>query len=423
MPTNSNILPKKSKPVQVRFLLEIIRNCFLALIISICFPFVLWAKSDITLYPGITMEQHRLAQYVLFHFNSMDWDETDASLKKLQQLEKKNSLLPLSNMLFVATRVWRVQNDEFSDASQKKQLLKEINAYANKGIDLLKSKTFPDSVRSTRCFLEGGISGFIATLEIKSRPFSALRNGLNAVRLLDTAVSLDPHLYDAYLGTGLFNCALAKSPGIVKGAVNLLVGRKIDLDTGLNHLRICAEKSVYTKLSAKLYLIEFLSPYQSDQESEKQVIFKSIQHAFPGNPYYVFLELDEDLCFFPDKFFKPTTCRFIDKRLDNGFYCPSYSSLRYANLVKWQFSLCNSDAPSWALPSPILKDRDFSFYPVFLEALKLKHNKGKQEKNDSDAEKLRDLGTAAVHLLSASDMNPLRKDFYLWHLRDALHIE
>jgi len=423
-----NILPKKCLPIQSCLVTKIARRILFFLIILILLPIGIRAESNSVLYPGITMEQHRLAQYVLFHFNTLDWDETDNSLKKLQQLEKKNSLLPLSSMLHVAIRVWRVQNDEFSDASEKSRLFKEIRAYSNRGIDQLRSKTFPDSVRSTRCFLEGGIKGFIATLEIKSNPFSALHNGLDAVRLLDTAVALAPNLYDAYLGIGLFNCALAKSPGIVKAAVSLLGGRKIDLDTGLNLLRICAQKSVYTRISAKLYLIEFLSPYQRDQEMEKQVLFKSIQHAFPGNPYYVFLELDEELCFFPERFFRPATCRFLDKRLDNGFYCPSFSSLRYANLVKWQFSLCNSDAPSWALPGPIPKYLDFSYYPVFLEALKIKRTMGKRKKTNSesetgDAAKLRELGASATKMLSASDMNPLRKDYYLWHIRDALHIE
>lgn len=388
------------------------------------FAVPLRAGDGLLLYPGITGEQHRLIGSVLDCFYSLDWQGADNSVKKLQKLEKKHLLLPMSSLIQVAIRVWRVQNDEFGDIETKVRLLKEIKIFSNQGISSLRARACPDSERSTSLFIEGGIKGFTATLDMKSNPLAALRDGLRAVHLFDTAVALRPHLYDAYLGIGLFNCALAKSPALVKSAVDILQGTRIDVDSGLAFLRVSAGKALYTKYAAQLYLTRFLSPYLGDQSREKQGLFRTLQRTFPANPLFVFLELDERLCFFPDSFFNDATYQWIHHKMQ-GFHCLSYSALRYEKLVKWQYSLGGDNEPNDDKPDSISSNRDFSFYPLFLQAVSRKHSLSRtrsqtKQKSEDDANNVRKLEPVVTHILSSSDMNPIRKEFYLWHVRDAL---
>jgi hypothetical protein len=393
---------------------------FLVMAFALLTPGALWANADALLYPGVTVEQDRLVKSVLEHFYALDWEMTDKSILQLQQLEHRRGLLPFSSLMLVAVRVWRIQNNEYADPKKKAKILNEIDKFARRGILALHATKYADSTRSTRLFLEGGINGFKATLLIKSNPFLALGDGLRAVQLLDTAIHLDPFFFDAYLGLGIFNCALAKSSRLVQDAVDLLQGRKADFDTGLCLLRICAANAVYTNYAAQIYLTQFLSPYLGDQAQEKRGLFRSLQRAFPTDPLFVFLELDERLCFFPDSFFQPSTPIWIERRIIK-FDCPSYSTIRYRDLVQQQYCL-SAGLPD--RPDSVNKIFDFSFYPVFLDAVALRqHEKtaaGQFGEEHNWADSMQKLESTAIRRLSSSEMNPIRKEYYLWHIRDAL---
>ena len=100
----------------------------------------------------------------------------------------------------------------------------------------------------------------MATLDIENSPISAAFSGFAALRHLQKALAADSIIDDAYLGMGLFNCILAKAPFFVRSALTI-IGKNVSFARGLTYLRICARRGCYAGDIAKLYLLEFLSPY------------------------------------------------------------------------------------------------------------------------------------------------------------------
>jgi hypothetical protein len=392
---------------------------------------VAFADSTVTrperLYPGVSPEQHQLARRMLDFFYDADWDSAENTAKKLQRLEKKQALPPLSALLMVGMRVLRVLHGEYENNRVKKGLLQEIDKLASKGLELAKPGNTPDSCRPTNLLITGGIQGFTAALEIDKNPINAAINGLSSLKSLNKAAMLDTTVRDAYLGVAMFNCVMSKAPAMVRGAL-AFVGKKVSLAKGLEYMRVCAYGGNYTNEVALLCLVEFLSPYNGDESQEKQQIFHLLQRRYPHHPFYVFLEFDDDLCFHPEEL-----SGFTFKDRVRGqilrFTMSNSSSKCYADLVKWQYLLVDPFPSEGLEPDKEFKLRGFSYYPVFLQAVreKIMSTTGDSTETKTDRARrqrfIRAMGTKAERMLDASnDMPSNRKGLYLWHIRDALRV-
>lgn len=375
------------------------------------------------LYPGVSVEQDELANKLVDRVNMFSWDDVDRVAEQMRDLERKNHLPPLSYLLTVSAKIQRLQNGEFPDKHTETKLLHDIRELADVGMSLSDPERSPDSIRATNMLIFGGIKGFTATLKLNKNPVEAAMDGFAALKILEKTVALNPRIKDTYLGLGIFYCALAKAPAIVKGTLNI-VGKNFSLDTGLNYLRMSAAEGRYTSTAAKIYLIQFLSPYQGDLDIEKQKIFKSLLSQYPSNPYYLFLEFDENLCFHPERIFSLTVDRF--KKIVRKFTSNEYSLKRYAVLVKMQYMILNPYPYPGLEPDISVNLKEYSFYPLFLQALQQKFvlngiiaNQPNEEKKRKD-EYIRKIGDHALKLLDKSGMSAGHKGFYVWHIRDAL---
>jgi hypothetical protein len=379
------------------------------------------------LYAGLSLEQDSLARQLLRAFMEYDWNGVEKAGKKMQRLEKKHHLPPLSWLLLVGTNVMRIQNGEYERGHDARTILKDIAKYSAKGIDLALPEAAPDSIRATMLFITGGIKGFIATLDIDRNPVNAALFGFAAHNLLAEAVTLDTALHDAYLGLGLFNCALAKAPLIVRGAL-AIIGKGVSLARGLDYLRRSASGGCYTNDIARLYLVQFLSPYLGHEAGEKRNIFGMLQRAYPRNPYYLFIEIEEYLCFDPGAFYSFSFKTRVARRMKR-LKTDDYSARRYAQLVKWQYLLMDPFPSRGLMPDTTFNLRGFSYYPEFLRALRerVRFEPGIKESRSDRIRRIRYfrmLGLKAMKTLEASPAMPAgRKSYYLWHIRDALDLE
>jgi hypothetical protein len=379
------------------------------------------------LYSGLSLEQDSLARRLVRAFMDFDWNGVEKTGKKMQRLEKKRRLPPLSWLLLVGTNVMRLQNGDYERDHDARTLAKEIAKYSAKGLDLAKPDAAPDSIRPTMLFISGGIKGFIATLDIDKNPVTAALSGLAAYNLLAEAVALDTALRDAYLGLGLFNCALAKAPLIVRGALSL-IGKEVSLAHGLDFLRRSADGGCYTNDIARLYLIQFLSPYLGHEASEKRGIFRELERAYPQNPYYLFIESEEYLCFDPGAFYSFSFKTRVARRMP-GFKTNGYALRRYAHLVAWQYLLMDPFPSSGFMPDTTFILRGFSYYPEFLQAVR-ERSRAESGMKESRGDRMRriryyrGLALKAVKTLETSAAMPAgRKRYYLWHIRDALGLD
>jgi hypothetical protein len=374
------------------------------------------------LYPGITQCQHEYAQAVMHEFFAQHWDQAESLCVDMRHLELDSSLLPMSTMLRFIMRGTRILNDEYESRQDCVFAMESLEPLRKECLLELHKKKFADSTRSTRLFLEGGVNGFNAALKTRTHPFDALREGVKAVRLLDTARMLTPNLYDAYLGLGLFQCALANEPGIVRVALSLFNGLKVNLDSGLADLRICEKQSLYTREGAMQYLIQFLSPLKVNEIEEKNAVFKLLQGLYPHNPYYVFQEIDEDMAFHRRAVFSGIPSTWTKSR-DDYFDTCNFSLRRYAKLIQWQYANVNNDAVDTSQLS--VAERYYSFYPLFLKAAKERYSL--DSKKDLSAKQRENtigqyikLRQQAISTIKKSGINAMLLEYYLWHIEDGL---
>jgi hypothetical protein len=229
---------------------------------------------------------------------------------------------------------------------------------------------------------------------------------------------------DVYLGLGLFQCALANEPGIVKVAIKILNGFPVSRETGLAYLRICSDSSLYTREGAKQYLIEYLLPQIPKEAAEKQIVLESLQSEYPLSAYYVFQDIDEQLCFHRDTAFSAATILKFANRIEK-FDTSNYSLARYANLVRWQCATIDSSLIEQLHPVSFARENEFSFYPVFLQAVEMRHLLDKQydltlEEGKKGVWKVRKIRDKAYSLLHGSQVHAMRREYYLWHMGDGL---
>ncbi|HSP87892.1 MAG TPA: hypothetical protein VLN45_07145, partial [Ignavibacteriaceae bacterium] len=98
--------------------------------------------------------------------------------------------------------------------------------------------------------------------------FAAAENYLDAVwagkksdSYLSDALEINPQSYDSYLGLGLFKFAAGQTPAAFKWALKL-AGISGDIDTGLENIKLAAEKGKITKVEAQYYYSQIASEYE-----------------------------------------------------------------------------------------------------------------------------------------------------------------
>ncbi|MEO6095145.1 MAG: hypothetical protein ABIW76_05530 [Fibrobacteria bacterium] len=375
------------------------------------------------LYRDLTEEQSDLAHLALSQAYSANLKHSRNTIEALRAVETAKRLPPLSHLLSVAVDVMRYQSGDYEDEEEEKALLKSIDEASEQGSYLCKLALGKEPNHATYLLILGGIRGFSATLKIHGNPSQAMADGFQALKLLERSRGQDARIKDNYMGTGIFNCTAANAPLFVRATLKI-IGRSVTMKAGLEALRVSAYKGQYTSVSSQLFLIQFLTPYEQELSREKREIFNSLETTFPQNPYYTFLKVDEALCFYPDSFFTHASRTALASRI-SAFGYSDFSSRRYGNLVRYQYTLLDPSPEKRLAPDTSFQFRDYQFYPTFIEAMRFKRaiedTLGTDEKPPKAAVAvLREMLDACIESISNSPMNPTRRRYYIWHVKDAL---
>ncbi len=372
------------------------------------------------LYPGITEEQSHKAHRALDAFYNGNPAESERILTALDALEDTDSLPPLSRLVQVATSVIQLQRNEAKNEKEENRLRALIAHAAEEGNGECLQADKQSPVYPTYLLLQGGIEGFFATLKISSNPTKAFSEGIAALKLLEKSLELDSTLMDANMGLGIFRCTAANAPLMIRATLKMM-GRQVSMSGGLDILRRSAYEGQYTSVASQLFLIQFLSPYDEGLRQEKREIFRSLSKTFPRSAYYAFAGWEEALCFYPDSFYQAKTRRSLERRI-RATVPANYSGMRYLNLVKFQYTLINPHASPFYAPDTSMNMHEYNFYPVFVEALRLR----KEIMDDSGEvpkamkKNLSVLKDSTLVLLQESGMNSSNLHLFEWHIKDAL---
>ena len=140
---------------------------------------------------------------------------------------------------------------------------------------------------ATAKFYLGGTYGYRGMLlQSEGSMLKAISEGRQAYVLLEEAVEERPDLGDAHMGFGLFRYLVTKAPRSFHWVLRL-VGITPDLEGGLQSLRLAAERGIYTRNEARLYLAQFLFNEQRKEEAFRYI--NELCQEYPENTLFLIL--------------------------------------------------------------------------------------------------------------------------------------
>ncbi|NWF50863.1 MAG: DUF3808 domain-containing protein [Ignavibacteriaceae bacterium] len=98
---------------------------------------------------------------------------------------------------------------------------------------------------------------------------------------LSECIKRNPQLNDAYLGLGLYYFAMSQVPGAFKWVLQI-AGMSGDRETGLDYIKITAEKGSLLKIEAQYYLSQILSEILGDYKTSSEYL-KKLNRNYSNN--------------------------------------------------------------------------------------------------------------------------------------------
>ncbi|MEF3280521.1 MAG: tetratricopeptide repeat protein [Elusimicrobiota bacterium] len=160
---------------------------------------------------------------------------------------------------------------EYLEEESSPKLYEEYHNLTEKAIEVGKRwvENNPDDANAYMCL--GGTYGLGARLYVMQHSWlKAYLSGRKAVKYMKKSLEIDPELYDAYLGLGLWEYSAGTLPGVIKWLAKLITGG--DAKKGIDYLKLCAEKGRFNVTASKLLLIEIWTQTDSKYSNPKLAV-------------------------------------------------------------------------------------------------------------------------------------------------------
>ncbi len=131
----------------------------------------------------------------------------------------------------------------------------------------------------------GSAHGICSRLAMVRRDWlAAFTYGRKAMRSVRAAIKADPQLWDAYLGTGMFDYYVDTIPRFAGWLAKIMLGG--DRTRGLEQVRLTAEKGRYAKTAAQLILVEVYAEddFGGRNPPEAVRLMNGIRAKYPDSP-------------------------------------------------------------------------------------------------------------------------------------------
>ena len=150
--------------------------------------------------------------------------------------------------------------------------------------------THPNDAHAHLCV--GGIYGLRSRLALMKHSWlSAYFSGKKGLKHMNMAIALDPQLYDAYLGPGMYEYYTGTLPTVVRWLAKILVSG--NAAKGIEYLKLVKDKGHYTSTAAKLLLIEIYTQTGSKYANPKQALdwANELRQQYPNHPMLHFVQI------------------------------------------------------------------------------------------------------------------------------------
>ena len=181
-------------------------------------------------------------------------------------------------------------------------------------------KKHPNDANAYMCL--GGMYGLRARLAVmQHRWIRAYFDGKKAISNTRKSLKVDPQMYDAYLGLGMYEYYAGTLPGVIKILAKLFLSG--DAAQGVKYLELCREKGYFNSLAAELLLIEIYTEPGNQFKNPKTAVKWSaeLRKLYPLHPQMHFVQI---VSLFEDAQYTETRSEALEylKRVTTGV--PAY---------------------------------------------------------------------------------------------------
>ena len=181
---------------------------------------------------------------------------------------------------------------EYLEDESDPKLEKEYSGLTDKAVDVGQDWLKKHPGDANAYLAVGGIYGLRARLAVQQRRwFKAYFDGKKAISNTRMAARIDPELYDAYLGLGMYEYYAGTLPGVVKFLAKLIMSG--DAQKGLEMINVCREKGFFNALGSKLLLIEIYTQPGSRFSNTALAVkwARELRAAYPVHAQMHFIEI------------------------------------------------------------------------------------------------------------------------------------
>ncbi len=218
--------------------------------------------------------------YDLYNLNYAD------AKKKFQRLKELFPSHPIGAYALTTAYWWELTNDYDEENDLMEKFFLES---VDETIDISKSAIKQKDLDGMAHMCLGGAFGLKSRWQaIQGHWFRAYRNGKKAFKAQKKAIKINPRMYDAYLGVGIFHYYTATLPGIIKLLAKLIFnGNK---EQGLQEIHLAMEKGQFSRTASKLFLIGIYLNIEKEPLKALALVNQGRQE-FPESPFFHFLKI------------------------------------------------------------------------------------------------------------------------------------
>lgn len=220
----------------------------------------------------MTAEEQKIVEDGMNALYRCDYDGAEKTFQEPMQAHPGD---PVYSLGYATSLWWRVENDFALPGSPEEQRFFAAVSHA-----INDAKAYKKSDKAEALLYLGAAEGLKGRREASNKHwFSAYLDGRRSYKNETRAISLNPELYDAYLGIGAFDYYVATLGRFLR----MFAFAGGDKAKGLSELRLAAAHGRFSRIAAKLLLVGIDWTFEKDPKAAWDML-QEVTKEYPDSP-------------------------------------------------------------------------------------------------------------------------------------------
>ena len=291
---------------------------------------------------------------------NLEFDDAEKIFIELKPQEKEHPMVAFG---LTSVHWWRLSVYVLeSDARESQKFLKSVDEC----IRVSKAMVDKGDTTGEGYLCLGGAQGLLGRWQAANRKWMpAYFTGKSAYKHLRSALKVNPEMYDAYMGLGIFDYYVATLPALVR--VLAFLGQSGDKQKGLDELQKAGTDGTYATTPSLLFLVNIYSSLEN-RPDRTFAILADLRKQYPKSPFIHMLTIVALYNHRPVDDLK-TSAREFQERVKDGTYRSAFATqgdfaegLVYFKQHDWPDALRLFDA---AVKAGTVKDPFFTWATLY----------------------------------------------------------